>query len=174
MSWVITLILLAVAAYFLLNALRGKNQHDLQNQQASIADADTQDVAQPSDTSSSDAFQHAGGMPSGTTDNTASNAGGTASAAGSRVANGAAAVAGTAGVTAAAAIASAREHTLKAVSGSGIGDIQEMLKILNLSDSDSSRLAIDKDQFAALKSGNSSLQDAELSTIADKLRWMLR
>ncbi len=190
MSWVITLILLAVAAYFLLNALKGKNQHDMQNQQASLGEVDSSDVVQAGETTSADAFQHAGGMPSAAADNTANgtgstggasttaanapnNSGGAGSAIGTTT-KGAAAVAGAAGVSAAAAIASAREHTLKAVSGNGIGDIQEMIKILNLRDTDSSRLAIDKEQFTALKSGNSSMQTNELTAIADKLRWMLR
>ncbi len=204
MTWVISLILLAVAAYFLISALSSKNNYDLKNQTSDAEISEGESAQLDNNATSSDAFQNAGGAPAGasssagnTTDSSASantassgaaagSAGGgsgassgaasanngasNGSSSGASVAGGAAAV----GVTAAAAIASAREHNLKGVTGNSIGEIQEMLKILNLRDSDAGRLAINKDQYAALKSGASDMGATELASVADKLRWMLR
>ena len=197
MSWVISLILLAVAAYFVISALNSKNQYNIKNQ-AIDGEIDAAESAQlSSDTTSGDAFQNAGGAPagagsgsgtagsagsgsgSGTSASSASSASGSDSSAsastdGASVAGVAAMGATAAAATAAAAIANAREHNLKGVAGNSVGEIQEMFKILNLRDSDAGRLAIEKDQFAALKSGTSKLGANELTAVADKLRWMLR
>ncbi|MEE9334670.1 MAG: hypothetical protein V3U65_11340 [Granulosicoccaceae bacterium] len=171
MSWVISLILLAVAAYFVISALSSKNKYDVRNQ-ATDGEVDDSESAQlAGDTTSSDAFQHAGGAPAGagSSSGTSGSAGSGGSSVGGSVA-GAAAV----GATTAAAIASARKHNIKGVTGNSAGEIQEMLKILNLRDSDAARLAIEKAQFAELKSGTSKLGANELAAVADKLRWMLR
>ena len=189
MMWVISLILLAVAAYFIISALNSKNKIETQNQ-ASDGEVIDGESAQLSDTTSTDAFQNAGGTPAGSgsgndspsASNDGSLSGGaanepTSSKASSTSTVAAAAAVGavsTAAASTAAAIASASAHTLKGVTGNGIGDIQEMIKILNLRDSDSRRLTIEKDQFAGLASGTSKLAENELSAIADKLRWMLR
>ena len=189
MMWVISLLLLAVAAYFLISALNSKNKFDTDTQASDGEVIDSESAQLASDASSSEALQHAGGAPAGlgsgsgssSASSNASLSGRPASSAStgsisssSTSTGGVVAGAAAVGVSATAAIDSAREHNLKNVTGNGIGDIQEMLKILNLRDSDSSRLAIEKDQFAGLKSGSSNLDANELTAIADKLRWMLR
>ncbi len=52
-------------------------------------------------------------------------------------------------------------------------DVREMLKILNLRESDAKRLAISESDYKALKAGNSVLPPEDLTAVAEKLRAMI-
>ncbi len=149
--WLITLILLGVAGYFLLQAMTSKNN------QSSNSDAESTPPLES--------------QPGGTPESSAAQTDARQSVADSSGA--ATAASSTAGpTTGAAGIASVAAHQI--ATGDAALDVREMLKILNLRVSDAPRLAISVDQYNSLKAGNDSdLANDSVEAVAAQLRRMI-
>lgn len=175
MKLLIILLLVIVGLYLLFKAFSGKGA----GSPGTDSDAGSGDPAELPSGTSGNLADGSGVAGSGS----AANAVGSAASAGSSaVAAGAGAVAAVGATAAGAANASANAaagtsagRASSAVNtGDELHDVHEMLKILNLRDSDASRLAIDKAQYNDIKAGNvSGLPDAMIADVAGKLRKML-
>ena len=73
---------------------------------------------------------------------------------------------------ASAEVALAGDYTVS--SGDSALDVREMLKILNLRESDAKRIDLSADDYRGLKAGTSALPQETVSAVADKLRAMIR
>jgi hypothetical protein len=218
--WLIALVLLAIAAYFIVRLLLTKNeQSDISGSEASKGGGTSGGATHSGDASLpvagniDEATQNAnlGGEPLGNPGETpaveasvaataedtsadtatagiatgAAAAGvaiGAVAAAGVTAADAAAADAAAAGVTSSAAASPATatstatsSTTTPAVSsGNHILDIQDMLKILNLRDSDASRLAISREQYNSLKTGDAGdLNSEQVQGVVSRLQQMM-
>ena len=225
--WLIALVLLAIAAYFIVRLLLTKNEQSEINSEAAMDDGTSRgathsgDASLPGAGNSDEAIQNAnaGGEPQGNPGGTpavaatvaatagdttadAATAGiatgavaagvaiGAAATAGDTAADAAVADAAAAGVTtadaassgvttdaaASPATASATESSAAApaLSGNHMLDIQDMLKILNLRDSDASRLAISREQYNSLKTGDAGdFNSEQVQAVISRLQRMM-
>lgn len=71
-----------------------------------------------------------------------------------------------------AATALAGDFTVS--SGNAAEDVRDMLKVLNLRESDAKRLALSAADYRGLKDGNSALPEDAIVAVADTLRRMIR
>lgn len=216
--WLIALVLLAIAAYFIVRLLLTKNDISDSSSEASTGDG-TSGGATPGDEASlpgagniDEATQNAnvngepdgnpGGTPAvgaaeattaGDTSADAATAGIATGAAAAGVAMGAVAAAAdtaadaavtdaaTGGVTALAAASPATTSATQSSavapavnSGNHILNIQDMLKILNLRDSDANRLAISREQYNSLKTGDAGdLNSEQVQGVVNRLQQMM-
>ena len=201
--WVIALVLLAIAAYFIVRLLLTKNEQSDISSESSTGGGTSGgatpggDASLPGTGNIDEATQNAnvtrepdgnsGGRPvveatvaatTGDTSADAATAGIAAGAAAAGVAIGAVATAGVTTVAAASpATASAVESSAAAPavsSGNHILDIQDMLKILNLRDSDASRLAINREQYNSLTAGDAGdLNNEQVQAVVSRLQRMM-
>ncbi len=151
MIWLIAIILLAVAAYFLMQAFGEKNQLKSQT--------NSSNRQEKSDQLSNE--------PNGRSD------------AGAGVAGAIGAI-GVKNAIQSSAIAhnepGSTSTNISAVpdSGDALIDVREMLKILNLRQSDASRLGIDQDQYNSIKGGAAGgLDGNQVQGVAERLQKML-
>lgn len=197
MMWLVTLLILAIIAYFVVKSVSsnirnrqagsnssGTNEIDHANaQQHALANSGSTDDNGSASASSesmtrqgSNAIDSSGAGQSSTAASTSSSrssatTGIAATAAGATVA----------GAVASAVAGSSAEGSTHHSAGGGISsgntlsDVREMIKILNLDAPDASRLAIDREQLVALRKGDANgIPDASsLEEIAVKLRNML-
>lgn len=174
LMWFITLLVLALAAFFIVKTVKAKAKNQEANQEQ---------IPQTTEVS--------GGLNRGQTEPSSSDSRSENSNVGVESATDsvkAGSVAAVAAVSAAAVVTTgaakgAINAATSAVSASSLDlntgdvghDVREMIKILNLADADAGRLAITKDEFSAIRQGNGSDMPAEsvLSSVADRLRHML-
>lgn len=159
MWWLVTLLVLALIAFFVVKSMKAGTQnrqaeHDkLQNERlaasSSLQDTTSENIVESSNESANVA-QQAGSV---------------------------AAVAATAGVAvqAAATAMQPTESGNSVHSGDTLSDVREMIKILNLDGPDAARLEISRDELSALRKGEAAgVPDASaLDNLASKLRQML-
>lgn len=197
MWWLLGLLITALIAFFAVKAITASTvkkqlQSKLLGQEALDSTA-----ARSETTSSEQPTADAGnvtGAGSEITDTAsaaadASGTSGTSGTPGSSGTSGAAGVAGVAAAAGAASIAAAVGGAASANSGgssSGLDantvntgnaatDIAEMMKILNLAESDASRLDITRDEFEALRQADAAViaDAAKIDNVASRLRKML-
>ena len=173
MLWLITLLVLAVAAFFVVkmmksNTLKQQEEHDqLQRERlGSVAAADG--------STSPSHERHAGTAPTDTAESSLNTTAATAAAAAGVTATGMAAGV-TATGTAAKGSAATSAVDSRLASGDTLTDVREMIKILNLDGPDAARLQIQRDQLVALRKGDDggAPDAATLDSVASKLREML-
>lgn len=195
MWWLLGLLITALIAFFAVKAITASTvkkqlQSKLLGQEALDSTA-----ARSETTSSEQPTANAGnvtGAGSEITDtaSAAADASGTSGSPGSSGTSGAAGVAGVAAAAGAASIAAAVGGAASANSGGGSSsgldantvntgnaatDIAEMMKILNLAESDASRLDITRDEFEALRQADAAViaDAAKIDNVASRLRKML-
>lgn len=173
MLWFITLLVLALAAFFIIKAFKSHSARQ---------SAEDQRLREGSGLAGSLNHETHSSTASNTVSAVNTGASGTSGTSGTSgvskpVAAGIAAVAGAAAVAVTAKgtsqTSTAQQDGLN--TGDTSTDVQEMIKILNLAEPDAGRLNISRDQFNALRSGNSSAAPAsdQLNDVAAKLRNML-
>ena len=150
MWWLVTLLVLALIAFFIVKMMKSKtleqqSQHE-QSQQERLANAEAAHQASAKNTPPSD----------------------------STLTSGSAEVSGLAGVASGAAVAATAVGS-NLSSGDTLADVREMIKILNLDRPDAGRLQISSEQLMAIRQGQTDkLPDADtVNMIAKKLRNML-
>lgn len=175
--WFVTLVIIAILAYLLINALSGKKSSTTGASLPSAGTAADRPTGASADTT-------AGGTPSTTAAATAAtpNAATPAAARDSQthaVDTSAAHPTATPAPAANAAAMSASGADLDATlqfldSGNAGDDIREMFKVLNLRENDASRLSLSKEQFQQLKTGDDGAFTADtLNEVASRLRFMI-
>lgn len=194
MWWLLGLLITALIAFFAVKAITASTvkkqlQSKLLGQEAldsTAARSETTSSEQPT----ADAGNVTGaGSEITDTASAAADASGTSGTPGSSGTSGAAGVAGVAAAAGAASIAAAVGGAASANSGgssSGLDantvntgnaatDIAEMMKILNLAESDASRLDITRDEFEALRQADAAViaDAAKIDNVASRLRKML-
>jgi len=180
MLWFITLLVLALAAFFIIKAVkataerRSADQHRLQGGSGLTGTLNHETKASTGSTPHADTSS----APDVTSTNDSGQSGNMAATATAGVAvAGAAAVAASGGNQHAQVAASPSEGQQSQVlnSGDSLVDAREMIKILNLAEPDAGRLAISREQFAALRSGDAAAAPSadQLDAVTDKLRSML-
>lgn len=171
--WFITLLVLALAAFFIVKIVTGKAKNQTAEQER---------LSQATEVSSS--HKQAQAEPSNSDNRSVdSNTVAEHNTDSAKVGSAAAVTAVAAAAVVADTTKGAISAATSAVSASSLGlntgdvghDVREMIKILNLSDTDAGRLAITKEQFSAIRQDNGSDMPAEgdLSSVADRLRHML-
>lgn len=197
--WLITLIILAIVAFFIVKYVKSQSQRQAAEKERlgqSTGIEGTLEHERPhSAQSSSNAHRNATGStgsgavstPTGQSAGAAGTAGrSVAAGGGAGAAAGAGAVAAGVGAVAAAgaaATAAGVRSATGAASGTGlaldtgdvVGDIREMIKILNLAEPDARRLSITPEQLRALRNADAQgMPDANaLNEVASRLRKML-
>lgn len=164
--WFITLLVLALAAFFIIKAVKAHSARQAAEQQENLR------------------LQEGTGL-AGSLNQESQTTSASSGAADTTTASGKAAVAGaaTSAAGAAAAVTASRATDMASGSAQGLGietgdslhDAREMIKILNLAEPDAGRLAISREQFSALRSGNAEQAPPSdvVAEVADKLRRML-
>ena len=150
--WFITLLVLALAAFFIIKAVKAHSARQAAEQQENLRLQEGTGLA--------------GSLNQESQTTSASSGAATAAA-------GAAAAAVTA--SRATDMASGSAQGLGIETGDSLHDAREMIKILNLAEPDAGRLAISREQFSALRSGNAEQAPPSdvVAEVADKLRRML-
>ena len=169
MLWLITLLVLAVVAFYVVKMMKSNTQkqqaeHDqLQRQRLDSA-------AAPDGSTNATRDGHADTTTTGVTDSPLDTTAATAAAAAGVTATAMAAK----GTAARTSNATSAAGNLPA-SGDTLTDVREMIKILNLDGPDAARLQIQRDQLVALRKGDAGgVPDAAtLDSVASKLREML-
>ncbi len=161
--WFLTLLILALAAFFIVKAVKSQAQRKLAEQDRLSEGsglAGTLPHESQAQTSTTD--------PSETSVEPGNEATGSATASG-----------GMATATAAMATAAASASLHAATQGLSTDDlaldVQEMIKILNLAEPDAGRLAISREEFSAIRHGDEAAMPSPetLAQVADRLRQML-
>jgi len=194
--FVVTLIVLAIAAFFLIQYMKKKRSttHSLGNSaqpHGELTDGRPGATSHAEGTMGADAAaRHAEGQSTAADSSStgAASKGGAAAAAGTLAAGAAAAAVaagaqagGTSGATSGAtARVSTGSHSTGATNdatqlagGDKHGNVREMMKILNLRDTDASRLGISKDDFNRLWKGDASADAGLVDEVTDRLQRML-
>ena len=193
MLWLITLLVLAVAAFFVVKMMKSNTQKQ-QAEHDQLQRERLGSTTGPQGSSSAPHESHAGTSPTDSTESSLSSTAATAAAAAgvtaTAMAAGAAATStapsgttpsgttptGTAPTgTAAKGSAATSADDSRLASGDTLIDVREMIKILNLDGPDAARLQIQRDQLVALRKGDADgVPDAAtLDAVASKLRQML-
>jgi|GEM_PF-3549885 len=182
MLWFITLLVLALAAFFTIKAVKASAERRSADQHRLRGSSGLTGTLNHDARTSGDDTAHAD------TSSAPDVAKSTHSADSSQSANTAAAAGVTAGGAAAAVAASGGSHREQSTAGlsgdqqsqvldtgDSLVDAREMIKILNLAEPDAGRLAISREQFAALRSGNAAAAPSadQLKAVTEKLRSML-
>lgn len=195
MSWLVTLLLLAIIAFFVVKYImsnakkRQAEIHQTSNEQTRSGVIEHGSEQRPSSAGAESALTNDSALNESKShqqfaSSTASIAGDNASTHAST--NTSHARTATAGVATAAAGAAAAGSSFAKSATSGVAaggvhtgdtlsDVREMIKILNLDAPDASRLAIGREQLLALRKGDANgIPDASgLEDIAERLRGML-
>lgn len=197
MMWLVTLLILAIIAYFVVKSVSsnirnrqagsnssGTNEIEHANaQQRALADSgpahDNGSTSASSESMTRQGADAIDGSNAGQSPTAASTSSSRSSATTGIAAT--AAGAAVAGAVASAVTGSSTEGSTNHSASGGIntgntlGDVREMIKILNLDAPDASRLAIDREQLVALRKGDANgIPDASsLEEIAVRLRNML-
>lgn len=171
MWWLVTLLVLALLAFFIVKSMKASTQNrQVENNQLQNEALTASSSAQAASTADSAEDSASSGSPS-----VAQQAGAVA------------AVAATAGVAANAAAnagqtsdrgtsdSRASESNASVQTGDHLADVREMIKILNLDGPDASRLGISREELTALRKGQSAgtPDAASLENVATKLRQMM-
>lgn len=150
--WFITLLVLALAAFFIIKAVKAHSARQAAEQQENLRLQEGTGLA---------------GSLNQESQTTSASSGAATAAAG----------VASAAVTASRAtdMASGSAQGLGIETGDSLHDAREMIKILNLAEPDAGRLAISREQFSALRSGNAEQAPPSdvVAEVADKLRRML-
>lgn len=174
--WFITLIVLALAAFFIIKAAKAHASRQAEEQK-SLENGQGAQIESNSENSPSTIE----GAPSAESPLADTSSASQAPAAYSAVDAATATMAGSAAALAAnAASESARSSGSDNVqselnTGDNMRDIQEMMKILNLAESDAGRLDLSREQFNALRKGDAQNSPSEdtLPELANRLRNMI-
>lgn len=182
--WLIALVLLALAAYFIVRLLLPKNEISDISSEVSTGGGTSggatpgDDASLPGASNIDEATHNANvhGEPDGNPGETpavgATEAATTGDTATDAATGGVTTVAAASPATTSATESSAAAPAVN--SGNHILDIQDMLKILNLRDSDANRLAISREQYNSLKTRNAGdLNSEQVQGVLSRLQQMM-
>ena len=172
MGWLLILLATALVAFFVVKTMKAATmKQQSQNRQLQQEARDNSPVESETQTSARLSNESAGSAGAG------AGAGAADADASTSAVMGAAAVAGAAGIAAgaSAAVSSTGANSQGINSGNTGADVVEMMKILNLAESDASRLNISRDAFVALRQSDAAAMPdaATVDDVASRLRKML-
>ena len=173
MLWLITLLVLAVVAFYVVKMMKSNTQkQQAEHDQLQCQRLDS--AAAPDGSTNATRDGHADTATTGVTESPLDTTAATAAAAAGVTATAMASDVAATGTAARTSTATSAADNLPA-SGDTLTDVREMIKILNLDGPDAARLQIQRDQLVALRKGDAGgVPDAAtLDSVASKLREML-